>query len=330
MAADITDFGHSRDGRMVRAIRLTSPDLTATVLTWGAALQDLRLAGVAHSLTLGSDRIGAYEGPMGYYGTLVGPVANRIGGARAVVAGREHRFPANEGPNLLHGGKTGIQARHWAVDAADAASVTLRLVLEDGDDGFPGRREITATYAVEGPSLTLTLTGTSDAPTLMNLAHHGYWNLDGAPTMAGHTLRVPADHYLPTDEALIPTGEIRPVSGVHDLRLGRVLDLTEGFDTNFCLADARRDLTEVAELTGPSGITMTLSSTEPGLQIYDGRGVDTAPFAGHAGRPYTAYEGIALEPQLWPDAPNHPNFPSVALDPAQTYRQVTRWSFAKA
>lgn len=328
MAADVRDFGHGRDGRGVRAIRLSSAELSATVLTWGGALQDLRLAGIDRSLTLGGTRMEAYEGPMGYFGTLVGPVANRIGGARALIDGRECRFPANEGPNLLHGGATGIQARHWALDGADADSVRLRLVAEDGDDGFPGRREITAVYRVEGAALTLELTGTTDAPTLMNLAHHGYWNLDGTPTIAGHRLRVPADHYLPTDAALLPTGEIRPVSGTHDLRAGRVLDLGEGFDTNFCIAAAAGPLAEVAELVGRSGVAMRIDSTEPGLQVYDGRFLNTAPFAGHTGRPYGAHEGLALEPQLWPDAPNHPAFPPIGLAPGETYRQVTRWSFS--
>jgi aldose 1-epimerase len=106
-----------------------------------------------------------------------------------------------------------------------------------------------------------------------------------------------------------------------------VLDLTEGHDHNFCLSTARRDLTEAAELTGASGVTMRLATTEPGLQVYDGRYIASAPFAGHCGNVYRAHAGLALEPQCWPDAPNHPGFPPITLDPGDTYRQVTRWGF---
>jgi len=326
MTAEIRDFGHTRDGRQVQAIRLASPQLAVTVLTWGAALQDVRLAGIDRSLTLGGDRIEAYQGPMGYFGTVVGPVANRIGGARAVIAGQECRFPANEGTTLLHGGARGVQARHWALVAADAAGVQLHLVLEAGEDGFPGRRTITAEYRVDGAALTLTLTAVTDAPTLMNLAQHGYWNLDGTATVAGHRLRVLADAYLP-GAAGLPTGEVRAVHDGFELRAGRLLDLTEGHDHNFCLADAPRALTEVAELTGTSGVSLRLATTEPGLQVYDGRTIATAPFAGHGGLPYAAHAALALEPQRWPDAPNNPGFPSIALNPGETYQQETRWTF---
>jgi aldose 1-epimerase len=326
MTAYICSFGHTRDGREVKAIRLSSPQLAVTVLTWGAALQDVRLAGIERSLTLGGDRTPAYQGPMGYFGTLVGPVANRIGGARAVIAGQECRFPANEGTTLLHSGPHGVQARHWALIGADATEVRLRLVLEAGDDGFHGRREITADYRIDGADLTLTLAAVTDAPTLMNLANHSYWNLDGTATVAGHHLRVAADSYLPAIGGL-PTGEVRPVEGGFDLRAGRVLDLTEGHDHNFCLATAPRDLTEVAVLTGTSGVTLRLATTEPGLQVYDGRHLASAPFRGHNGKVYHAHAGLALEPQRWPDAPNHPGFPPITLDPGETYRQVTRWSF---
>ena len=164
MSAYVRSFGHGRDGRDVKAFRLSSPQLAVTVLTWGAALQDVRLAGIERSLTLGGERTLAYQGPMGYFGTLVGPVANRIGGARAIIAGQEYRFQANEGTTLLHSGPQGVQARHWAVDGAEATSLRLRLVLEPGECGFPGRRDITADYRIEGAELTLTLTATTAGP----------------------------------------------------------------------------------------------------------------------------------------------------------------------
>jgi aldose 1-epimerase len=328
MTATITPFGRTASGAQIDAIRLTTPDLTATVLTYGAALNDLRLAGLPHALTLGGPDIAAYEGPMGYFGTLVGPVANRLAGARAAIGGLEYAFVPNDGANLLHGGRDGIQTLVWTIAEADTARVRLELRLADGDGGFPGNRRITAEYRAEGATLTLTLAATTDAPTLMNLAHHGYWNPDGAPTTHGLRLTVHADSYLPVDDALIPLGEVRAVHGVFDLRQGRTLDLTEGLDHNFCLAPAPRGLTEVATLAGQSA-TLHLATTEPGLQIYEGARIGTAPFAGHGGIPYGPFSGVAMEPQCWPDAPHNPAFPAITLDPAETYAQTTRWRFTR-
>ncbi len=328
MTATITPFGRTASGTRVDAIRLTTPDLTATVLTYGAALGDLRLAGLPHALTLGGPDLAAYEGPMGYFGTIVGPVANRLAGARAPIGGRDYAFAPNDGANLLHGGRDGIQTRVWKVVEADATRVCLELQLADGDGGFPGNRVLTAEYRAEGAALVLTLTAKTDAPTLMNLAHHGYWNPDGAATTRGLRLTVHADSYLPVDEALIPMGEVRPVHGVFDLRQGRDLDLTEGLDHNFCLAPAPRALTEVATLAG-SRATLHLASTEPGLQIYEGARVDTAPFPGHGGVPYGPFAGVAMEPQRWPDAPHNPGFPAITLDPGESYAQTTRWRFTR-
>ena len=328
MPANVAPFGQTAAGQAVAAIRIGSAELAVTILSFGAALQDVRLTGVPHSLTLGGPDMAAYEGPMGYFGTIVGPVANRIAGAQARIGGQLYRFPANEGTTLLHGGATGTQARVWSVEDATETTVRLSLTLEEGDDGFPGRRQITADYSVAGSTLTLRLSATTDAPTLMNLASHSYWTLNGSPTTVGHRLTVAADAYLPTDAANIPTGEQRPVSGTFDLRRPRRIDGTEGWDHNFCLSPAPRPLTDVVRLEGDH-VAMTLATTEPGLQVYDGRGIGTGSFAGHGGVPYGAFAALALEPQRWPDAPNQPGFPPVTLDPGETYLQVTEWRFAR-
>jgi aldose 1-epimerase len=325
----IQPFGTTSDGRSVQAITLAHGDLRATVLTWGAVLNDLRLAGVGHSLTLGSDQFAGYEGRMGYFGAIVGPVANRIGGAQGRIGGQLYRFAANEPKAVLHGGLTGTQNQLWDIVDHGATHVTLGLTLPAGHGGFPGNRRLSARYGLETPdTLVLTLTGTTDAETLINLASHGYWNLDGSADIRGHHLRIAADTYLPTVDNL-PTGEVRPVSGAFDLRQGRVLDLSEGYDHNFCLAPAPRPLAFAAELTGRSGIRLTLDTTEPGLQVYDGRTTDSTPIPGHAGHPYGPYAGIALEAQRWPDAPNHPGFPTITLTPGDTCTQVTRFRFSR-
>ncbi len=330
MPARITSFGTRSDGHPVSAIHLDSGVLRATILTQGAILQDLRLAGTPWPLTLGCDRIEAYESMMGYYGAIVGPVANRIAGAEAEIGRTRHRFAANEGANLLHGGDTGTHAQSWTVIEGGTDSVRLGLTLPDGLGGFPGTRRITADYRLEGATLELCLSAQTDAPGLMNLAHHGYWNLDGSDTIEGHVLRVDADRYLAVDDQTLPLADPVPASGVFDLRAGRRLTLAEGFDHNFCLSDSALNAPRaVAELIGRKGVRMTIETTEPGLQVYDGRGIDTAPYPGHQGQPYRPWAGIALEPQRWPDAARHARFPSIAITPDRPYRQISRFVFAR-
>lgn len=319
-----------KNGAGVQAVTLRAGGLTARVLTLGAILQDLRLEGVDWPLTLGSGEVAAYEGPMDYFGPIVGPVANRIDGAEAEIAGRVFRFDENAGPGItLHSGRSGTNGQVWRIAAASVDRVTLALDLADGLGGFPGNRRIEAEIGLaEGAALTIRLTATTDAPTLMNLTNHSYWNLDGSGTIAGHRLRVAADHYLPLTARLIPTGEIAPVEGtIFDLRAGRLLEARQTFDVNLCVAEAPRPLTEVAELVGRSGVRLRLATTEPGLQIYDMARVETAPFAGHGGAPYGPFAGLAMETQLWPDAVHQSKFPSILLEPGETREQVTRLRF---
>ena len=332
MPADIKPFATTSDGRPVRRIRLTKGELTITVLTFGAILQDVRLAGAPFSLTLGSDQIAAYEGPMGYFGAIVGPVANRIAGAAAEINGKPYSFDANEeASTTLHGGFLGTHAHIWEVADAAHDALTLTLHLPDGFGGFPGNRDITAHFALTAPAtLTLTLTATTDAPTLMNLTNHSYWTLNGRSDTAGQTLRIAADTYLPVDDRRIPTGGQPSVEGTKfDLRAGRLLDQTEDYDHNWCLASAPRALSFAAELTAPNGLSLTIETTEPGLQLYDAARLNTAPYLGHAGQPYGKHAGLALEAQRWPDAPNQRNFPSVTLAPGQSHLQQTRYSFKR-
>ena len=333
MTAGIRRFGTLPDGRPVQIIRLNHAELSVRVLTLGAILQDVRLAGAPHSLTLGSDQLGAYAGPMQYFGAVVGPVANRINHAAAPVSGKLHHFDANEaGRTTLHGGTTGTHSQIWDVVHASASALTLRLLLPDGLGGFPGNRTLTADFALSGnATLTLTLAATTDAATLINLTNHSFWTLGGRATTAGHSLRVAADSYLGVDENRIPSGAPIPVTGTrYDLRQSRLLDQTENYDHNWCLAPAQRPLTPVAELTGQNGLRLTIGTTEPGLQIYDAARLDTAPYLGHMGQPYGAHAGIALETQGWPDAPNRPDFPCTVLAPGQPHRQQTRFSFSRA
>ncbi len=323
-------FGTTHAGTEVERLTIGDGTLTAHILTLGAIVQDLRLTGTAHSLTLGSANLAAYQGPMAYYGAIVGPVANRIAHASAVLDGQRHHFAANEGTTTLHGGPTGTHALIWEVTEHTDTSVTLRQSLPDGLGGFPGRRILFATFRIlPGAVLELTLTADTDAPTWINLANHSYWNLDGTDTTEGHTLQIDADRYLPVDAAMIPTNPTPIVGTPFDFRAPRPIGAgqPDRYDHNFCLSDTRVPLRKVARLTGKSGIVMTLETTEPGLQIYDAARNDTAPHPGHHGKPYGPHSGIAIEAQGWPDAPNRAEFPSIRLDPEGSYEQVTRWAF---
>ena len=296
------------------------------VLTWGAILQDVRLAGVGHSLTLGSEDLGAYLDPMAYFGAIVGPVANRVSGAGFALDGQRFALEANEGPNTLHSERTGTHAQVWSVAEHSGASLTLALDLPDRLGGFPGNRQIEARYDLEGATLRLSLRATSDAPTVMNLANHSYWNLDGSEDTSEHLLQIETDQWLALDEANLPTGEVEDVAGTRfDLREGRVLE--DAFDHNFCLSVQQQALRPVAWLTGAAGVGFEMATTEPGLQVYTADGLSTGVFAGHRGTPYGSRAGVALEAQGWPDAPNRPAFPSVRLEPGQTYAQTTEWRF---
>ncbi|MEL6523994.1 MAG: aldose epimerase family protein [Pseudomonadota bacterium] len=327
----MSDFGTAKTGEPVSRITISAGDLTASILTFGAILQDVRLDGVDYGLTLGADDLEAYEGPYNSFGSVIGPVANRISHARAVLDGKELTFEANMGGvHNLHSGAVGTRRKHWQVVDQSNAHVTLRTAAPDGEGGFPGNRTWTARYDISAPaSLTLTLTAATDAPTLMNTVNHSYWNLDGTANYNGHTLRLAADRYLPVNEVLLPTGDIMPVDDtLFDYRTAKPIVTDSLLDHNFCLSDERRPIRPVAWLTGKSGLQMEMATTEPGLQVYGGDTIRNDGFPGHHGAPYGPYSGLALEAQFWPDAPHNPAFPSIRLDPGQDWCQVTRWSFS--
>ena len=327
----MTPFGTTSRGEAVHRLTLSDGPLTAAILTWGSNLQDVRLAGVPHSLTLGSPEFAPYEGPLASAGGLIAPVANRISGAAAPLDGRTVELEERPGEGLtLHSGSGGTHRKLWRVEDRGPAHALLAVDLPAGEAGFPGERRLTARWRAEGAALTLTVEATTDAPTWINVANHSYWNLDGSETIAGHVLDCPADRYLPADDDGLVTGEVAPVDGTPlDFRGGRTLAAgAPHVDHCLVLSDARRDLEDAATLTGASGVGMTLATTEPGLQVYDGWKLKDVGSPDHGGRPLAAHRGVALEAQGWPDAPNRPGFPSVRLDPGETYRQVTRWTFA--
>lgn len=324
-------FGTMPDGRVVQVATLRAGELTARVLTLGATLQDLRLAGTPWPLILGSDMAGAYDGALLWAGAVVGPVANRIGGAQVTLAGRRYALPANDGANSLHSGPQGLSARIWQIEAASDSALCMICTLAPGDCGLPGHRIVRARYRIVPPAtLELVLEAETDTPTLMNPAHHVYWNLDGSLTTGAHRLQIDADRYLPCDAQGLP-GAPLPVAGTgFDLRTPRPVNDLPPLDHNFCLGDTPAAAPRpVAQLRGARGVQMVLETDAPGLQAYDGRALNSTPYPGLMGQPYVPHAGLALEPQFWPNAPHHPDFPQITLTPGMPWRQTTRYHIAR-
>ncbi len=304
----------------IQQVQIGSGKLSVTILTLGAIIHRVHLDGVAHNLTCAPDDLDDYQGTHQYHGALVGPIANRINPARIRISGMMYELERNErGETSLHSGTSGTHGRIWQVSAQSADSVTLTLNLADGACDLPAARTVNVTYSVTAPAtLTMSITAETDGDTAMNFANHSYWNLDGTPDWSGHTLTVAAETYLPLTPENIPTGEVTPVAETPlDFRMPREIHAgVDKFDHNLCLSKSVSPLRDVAKLTGQNGVTMTMATTAPGLQAYDGGG-NHAPF-----------EGIALEPQHWPNAPHNFSFPSIKLAADETYTQTTQWRFS--
>jgi aldose 1-epimerase len=317
-------FGTSSTGVDVEKMTIGAGDLSVSILTWGAIVQDVQLAGVDYGLTLGSDTLSDYEGILRHHGSLIGPIVNRISNARVKIEGMMYELERNQDGTIhLHSGAQATHRRAWTLADSSDTHATLTCHLRDGDCGLPGNRVVTVTYRVSAPAtLTLEITGTTDATTMMSFANHSYWNLDGTGSWDGHVLQVHADAYLPGTDQCYPTGEVADVAGTTmDFRSPREISQDmHSFDHNFCLSHNRRPLQDALTLTGASGVSLTMATTEPGIQVYDNK---------DGARPWrSTFEGIALEAQMWPDAPNNPQFPSIMVTPDQTYTHVTTWTFS--
>ena len=328
--AQIIPLGQTVDGRMVEQITLRGGGLTAQVLTFGAILRDLRLDGHAEPLVLGFESFAPYIDHPGYFGAIVGPCANRIANGRFTLNGQTYQLETNNGPNHLHGGCGGTSFQHWEIADHTDHSATFTSILHREDTHYPGTLDICLKLALlPGGVMDLQMSASTDAPTLCNLAHHSYFNLGGADILSHH-LQINAEHYLPVDETLIPTGEVAPTAGTpFDFRSAKPLaDACNavGIDHNFCLSHSPQPLCPVATLS-TDAIRMRINTDQPGLQIYDAARM-SVPVPGLDGKTYGPYAGLAMEPQLWPDAINHPDWAQPVLNPGETYTQHTQFAFA--
>jgi aldose 1-epimerase len=312
--------------------------LEARVLAHGATLMRLVApdrAGRPGDVVLGFDEPQRYLGPHPYLGGIVGRFANRIANARFALDGRTVRLTANDGAHCLHGGSCGFDRATWEAEPIGESAVELRHTSLDGDQGFPGNLEAAVVYRLDGRTLRIETRAVCDAPTVVSLASHAYWNLEdgGATPVVDHVLQLDASRYTPVDATLIPTGELAPVAGTpFDFRTPHAIGARlaapglapgGGYDHNFAL-DAPGDVARVAlRLAAPrSGRTLALRTTLPGLQLYGGSCFDgSQTFRAHVAPP--RYAALAIEAQHFPNAPNEPRFPSARLDPGVAYEHVT-------
>jgi len=328
------------DGTKVESITLRDASgMQAQVWTLGAALHALQTPdrdGKYADVVLGDATLAATLAKPQYFGTIVGRFANRIAHGKFTLDGKAYTIPTNDGPNTLHGGTRGFDKVVWEVVEAKPDRTTLRYVSPDGDQGYPGKLTVTATYALEGNGkLAIEYRATTDAPTIVNLSNHAYWNLsgEGSGTAMDHELTIAADAYTPVDETLIPTGEVVPVAGTvfdfrtpkpigRDLRTGSETQLLRGrgYDHNWVVSRAiAKQPREVARVHDPrSGRVLTLTSAQPGLQFYSGNFLDGTT-VGKGGHVYRQGDAFVLEPQLFPDTPNQPSFGSARLVPGKQY-----------
>ena len=332
-------FGRMPDGTEVQEVEIAAGNLSARIITIGAVIRDLRWAGIDHPLVLGFDDLDSYIHHSPHFGAVAGRCANRTAGGHLPLDGKVYQLSVNETARNahLHCGFNGFGKRAWQLAAADERSVTLRISAADGEEGYPGNLAAEVKYTIEPPGLLrMEASATTDAPTIVNLAQHTYFNLDDSPDILGHHVQVFADHYTPTDANLIPTGEIAPVDGTpYDLRMEAPIGRdVEGrrfvYDINFAAGRERADLPRrLARLRAPhNGMVLDVASTEPGVQFYDGVSLKVA-VPGLGGRTYRANGGCCFEPQVFPDGANHPGFPTPVLRPGETYRQNTVFAFSR-
>ncbi|MEM6759576.1 MAG: aldose epimerase family protein [Pseudomonadota bacterium] len=268
------------------------------------------------NLILDADPATHPEWAASYGGVIVGPVANRVATAQVKIGEQHFAMDANEGVNCLHSGPNGMHTRTWHVTEQSNASVTFAVSLPDNACGLPGRREISAAFALHAECLDLTITATSDQITPMAMAHHPYWALGGP-----HILQCDADRYLPVDDALIPTGAVAAVAGT-DFDFARPRVLPQNIDHNLCWSGDRNLDAPMATLHGQNAV-MEIWSNQPGLQVYSGAGLPNLPGI-------TPFAGCALEPQNWPNAVNTAHFPSALLQPHTSYHYRVRYRFLPA
>jgi aldose 1-epimerase len=341
-----TPFGKSKDGTPVDLYTLTNASgMTVKIMTYGGIITEILVPdrdGKLDDVTLGFDTLEGYLGSHPFFGCITGRVANRIAKGKFTLDGKEFKVATNNGPNHLHGGLKGFDKVVWNANATDGPhgpTLTLKYISKDGEEGYPGNLSCQVTYTLTNANeLRIDYVATTDKATPINLTNHAYFNLGGkkAGNILDHEIQFMADHYTPTDDTLIPTGEIKPVKGTpldftQPTRIGERINQIKadpvGYDHNLVLSSGGKQLAPAVKVYEPkTGRTLEMSTTEPGVQFYTGNFLDGS-HKGKAGVAYHKHHGFCLEAQHFPDSINQPKFPSVVLRPGETYKQTTVYKF---
>lgn len=349
-AVETEMFGTTDDGAPVHLYTLENENgMVARLTEFGATLVELHVPdkdGNAADVVLGFDSVEGYQSPRNaHFGCTTGRVANRIAGAEFTLNGKTYQLAVNNGPNHLHGGvERNLGRVVWNAEPIQTdrgEGMRFTYSSPDGEEGYPGKLDVIVDYVLTRDNeLVILYAAETDAPTPVNLTNHSYFNLSGAgsQTVLDHELMINADHYTPTDDTLIPTGEIKPVAGTPlDFRefhkIGARIDelndtAAQGYDHNFVLNKQEEgEFSLCAKLRDPdSGRVMTCYTTEPGVQLYTGNFLDGPQ--GKDGKTYPHRSAVCLETQHFPDSVHHENFPSIILEPGDTYRQKTVYAFS--
>lgn len=340
----MTTFGTTVDGKTVDVFTLRNAHgIEVELIGLGATIVSLRVPdrdGVLADVVLGYDRVAPYEDNPCYFGCTTGRVTNRIAGGRFFIDGIAHQLSLNEGPNHLHGGVMGLHRVVWRgtrlPNRGNGEAVRFEYLSPDGEEGYPGNLHVSVTYELnDADELRVTYEATTDATTPVNLSNHSYFNLrgEGNGDITDHSLQIVAEQWTPLGPGRLPTGDLVPIGG-SALDFQRMLPIAAridqaggGYDCNYALKKVAGQLATAAVLHEPeSGRLLNISTTAPGLQVYTADFGDGGVVGKH-GHVYGPRSGICLEPQGFPDAVNHANFPSVLLYPGETYRQTTVYAF---
>ena len=345
-----SDFGKTKEGEAVDLYTLTNKNgLVAKITNYGGIVTELHVPdknGQMGDVVLGFKNIDGYLAGHPYFGALIGRYGNRIAKGKFTLDGKEYTLAANNDPNHLHGGKKGFDAVMWKAEPIkepSAVGVKFSYTSKDGEEGYPGTLNVTATYTLTNDdALRIDYEATTHKPTVLNLTNHSYFNLAGenAGTIHDHVLQMWADRYTPVDETSIPTGELAPVKGTpfdfttpHAIgeRIEQTGGKPVGYDHNFVLNPNNQKksggLPLAVRVTEPtSGRVMEVYTDQPGVQFYTGNYLDEKQ-TGKEGRPYKFRNGFCLETQHFPDSPNRPDFPSTELRPGKTFKSSTIHKF---
>jgi aldose 1-epimerase len=343
LGVEVTPYGKMPDGTAVSLYTLTNDKGMRVKLTnYGAITVSVEVpdkAGKVTDVTLGYDTIEGWLKSTSYFGATVGRYANRIAKGKFTLDGQNYTLATNNGENALHGGIKGFDKVVWnaeVVKAADSADVKFTYTSKDGEEGYPGNLKVTVVYSLNNANeFKAEFSATTDKPTVVNLAHHTYWNLGGpaAGDILGHLMMLSADKYTPVDAGLIPTGELKAVAGTpmdftKPTAIGeRIAQVEGGYDHNYVLR-AGDPIHLAAKVVDPkSGRVMEILTDQPGVQFYSGNFLD-GTVTGKGGVVYKKHYGFCLETQHFPDSPNKPDFPAVVLKPGETYKHIMIHKFS--